>query len=380
MVRKRKNQDSRASFLWLVCWLAAFHPNCARCCPDDSCKYAWEDCPASKGCSSCNFGDAPTGAFEAGLNAVAPDPVQAPGDPPGGTIAFVPSSTGAFVVSAIPARDVVHVVHLEATSWDEDPLTIRTIGNVAFAQGENPGRVVASHAGRVHVVLRHGGAIAAIDAATATLVARTTACAEPHGLAYDPSSDVLHAACASGEILTLSAATNQEVKHQFVIGGLEDIALAKDSLVASTRTRVIRIGADGSLVQNEAKGSIVRGVSGDVMLAFTNEKTAFATLTGEGAVGPWMAVRSTPSAASDLDVGSNGTVGVIAGGEAFILASGAAEFEPAGAPGIARAIAIGTITTGGIERRVVAVQTDEPRMLVFLGAGNPPVVLGIEPM
>lgn len=384
----RRRPDARWNTLWLVCLLAAFHPNCARCCPQGldgcSCKYAWEDCPASNnGCSSCSSTKATTGSvgFEAGTNnAQALEPSQ---DQPGGTIAFVPSPTGAFVVSSV--TDSIHVVHVEATTWDEDPLTLRTIGDIALTPGDEPGRIVASQTGRAHAVLRRGGAVVAIDPSAPKIVDRTKTCAEPHGLAYDAAKELVYVACTSGEIITLGAADTHEVSHRFVDSGLEDIAVGRDAIVAATRNKILRIAADGTLEGHEARGTIgaLRSTSGDVALAFTNDNASFATVTSEGSIGPFMAVRPTSHVTSDLDVAPDATVGIVSDGDAFLLRRGEAAFTPVGAPGIARAIAIGEIATPNsanhiVKRRVIAVRTDAPRMIVFFDMANPPVMLGFE--
>ena len=392
----RKRSDRKRSYLWLICYLAAFHPNCTRCCKENgSCKYAWEDCPASS-CNSCKFGstiestdffEAGAGGFhalEAGSLQSQPIALEAKtvADPPGGTIAFVQSSSGTFVVAAVPASDSVHIVRIEAAKWDEDPLTLRTIGDVALSRGDEPGRVIADAAGRAHVILRRGGAIVTIDPVSSAVVDRRRVCAAPHGLAYDRTKELLHVACSSGEILTLSAETSQEVKHQFVDRGLEDIAVSGDFVVASTRTRLIAVSPDGSLAAHETRSSLgaLRSSPTSITLAFTNDKTAFATLTSEGTIGPWMAVRDAATAVSDLDVASDGTVAIVAGGDAFLLSSGSPAFVPLGVPGIARAVALGEITTGDTRRRVIVVQTDSPRLLVFFTVPITPSAVTFEPL
>ena len=55
-------------------------------------------------------------------------------------------------------------------------------------------------ADRAHVALRRGGALVSIDPATGTILERRAVCAAPRGIAYDPGSDLLHVACADGQL------------------------------------------------------------------------------------------------------------------------------------------------------------------------------------
>lgn len=348
----------RSSFrpwLWIICILAAFHPNCTRCCPSGSygcsCKYAWESCPSS-GCGSCNSCStvketSDSGAafnFDDGGSTMAA-PIAPVVDRPGGTIAFA----GEYVIASIPTKDLAHVVRVEANALDEDPLTVRTMGDVALGKDVEPGRTIAD-ASRARIALRRGGAIATVDLPSLA-VEKTRVCAAPRGLAL--ANDMLHIGCASGELLTLSASTNQEIKHRFLEPDLQDVALFGESIVASTKTAILVVDPDGKVTPREGSGS-------------PRNATAFVSL----------AHLDVPIA--DLDVASDGALVVISDGDAWVQTSGAVDLVRVGAPGIARAAATGTITTGEIKRRVVAVQTDT--LLVFYSLSRTPDVLAIEPL
>jgi len=177
----------RRQLLYFACFLAAFHPNCQRCCPTDSyggctCRWAWEQCPARM--DSCGTSSSSTKLFDAPGNVdgsadFSPTPVLDASahaqsqnatlqglETIGATCAFV----GNDLVTSVPETSTVRVLHVESTAWDEDPFTVRDVGSLIF-QGEEPGRVVAGK-DVAYVALRRGGAVAAIDAKSASLVRR----------------------------------------------------------------------------------------------------------------------------------------------------------------------------------------------------------------
>jgi hypothetical protein len=147
-------------------------------------------------------------------------------DPPpaisGGTLRIL--KDGNTAVAADPDRDRVYVVDL----------TTRTVTSTIMLQkGDEPGRVVADAAGRVHVALRRGGALATIDPTKGTLLDRRNVCGAPRGVAYDPSGDVLHVACADGELVTLPAAGGAVMKSRFIDTDLRDVIVSGDKLLVT---------------------------------------------------------------------------------------------------------------------------------------------------
>jgi len=122
---------------------------------------------------------------------------QADAPPPlsGGTLLLTEDHT--LAIAADPDRDQVYVVTLA----DQKVLTI------PLSKHDEPGRVVADAAGRAHVVLRGGGAIATIDIATGTLLSRRAVCAAPRGIAFDVTGDGrLLVACEGGEVVSVGTA------------------------------------------------------------------------------------------------------------------------------------------------------------------------------
>jgi hypothetical protein len=113
----------------------------------------------------------------------------------GGTLRIMPD--GVTAIAADPDRDQVYVVDLAN----------RTVSfTVALQKGDEPGRVEIDGAGRAHVALRHGGALVTIAPTTGMILARRDVCAAPRGIAYDASSDLLHIACADGQLVSIQAA------------------------------------------------------------------------------------------------------------------------------------------------------------------------------
>ena len=126
--------------------------------------------------------------------------VQAPTAPPavvGGSVRIVKSQNKAFAIVSDQDEDAVDVIELGASPT--------LVGKVQLQPGDLPNRIVADAGGLAHVVLRGGGAIATIDPVSASLVMRRDVCPAPRGIDYDPSTDNLYVACATGELVTLAS-------------------------------------------------------------------------------------------------------------------------------------------------------------------------------
>ena len=119
----------------------------------------------------------------------------------GGTLLMIAGGTTAF--AADPDRDQAYFVDLD---------TAVVKSTVALSAGDEPGRAVEDAAGKVHLVLRGGGAVAIIDPATSTVTERKAVCAAPRGIAYDAANDRVHVACAGGELVSLPAAGGDAVR------------------------------------------------------------------------------------------------------------------------------------------------------------------------
>jgi hypothetical protein len=156
----------------------------------------------------------------------------------GGTLRVL--SDGTTAVAADPDRDRVYVVDLPSR-------TLRA--TIMLEAGDEPGRVIEDGAGRVHVALRHGGAVATIDPVAGTLAYRRGACAAPRGLAYDPALDVVVVACRDGELVSLPAAGGTAVRSLLLDQDLRDVIVSGGGLLVSRfrSAELLTIAADGTV-------------------------------------------------------------------------------------------------------------------------------------
>ena len=148
---------------------------------------------------------------------------------------------GRTAVAADSDRDQVYVVDL---------LAAKLTSVIVLTPGDEPGRVVEDGAGLVHVALRSGGAVATIDPKTGTLLARRALCAAPRGLAVDAASQVLHVACAGGELVSIDAAPTTETPTRtlYLDRDLRDVVVKGDQLLVSTfrSSQVLVVSSDGA--------------------------------------------------------------------------------------------------------------------------------------
>jgi hypothetical protein len=214
--------------------------------------------------------------------AVPPPPIS------GGTL--LATHDGTRVIAADPERDSVYVVNL-ATSAVES--------TIALTAGDEPGRLVEDGAGRVHVALRSGGALATIDPAKGTILERRAVCAAPRGVAYDSATDLVWVACATGELVGLPAAGGPAA-HTFAIErDLRDVIVGNGSLsVTKFRSaEVLRITSGGAIARRDALPSpqpsflphvawrTVAGPSGTVIAVHQAESTTSVQTQVQGGYG-----------------------------------------------------------------------------------------------
>ena len=170
----------------------------------------------------------------------------------GGTLAVL--SDGQTVVAADPDRDQVYVVDLVAR---------QVTATIVLNGGDEPGRVIADPAGRVHVALRHGGAVVTIDPVVGTVTQRRQVCAAPRGLAHDPATDLIHVACAGGELVSLPAAGGGAVRRLQLDSDLRDIVVEGNLLRISRfrSTEILTVDASGSVTRRISPGDFRDGMA-----------------------------------------------------------------------------------------------------------------------
>ncbi|MBC8132803.1 MAG: c-type cytochrome [Deltaproteobacteria bacterium] len=196
----------------------------------------------------------PTGATCTGLEPVGGDPVPAsvaqlvvgatqvqkvasPGVS-GGTLLVLPD--GRTAVAADPDRDQVYVVDLSSH---------RLSATLVLNRNDQPGRVVSDPSGRVHVVLRGGGALVTIDPTAGVISQRRQICAAPRGLAHDAAMDLIHVVCAGGELISLSAGGGPAVRTLKLDRDLRDVVIDRDHLRVSRfrSAEIIAVAANGTV-------------------------------------------------------------------------------------------------------------------------------------
>ncbi|HVZ73949.1 MAG TPA: cytochrome-c peroxidase [Polyangia bacterium] len=161
----------------------------------------------------------------------------------GGTLRVL--SDGHTAVAADSDRDQVYIVDLKAN---------KLLNTIALQPGDEPGRVVEDAAGRVHVALRGGGAVATIDPTRATILARRALCAAPRGLAVDAKTDTLHVACTGGELVSIATepTTTTPSRVLELDRDLRDVVVKGDKLAVSRfrSANVLIVNADGKPESN----------------------------------------------------------------------------------------------------------------------------------
>jgi hypothetical protein len=153
--------------------------------------------------------------------AVPPPPIS------GGTIAV--TRDGDTVVVADPDRDQVQLVSVVGR-----PTLLAT---TKLAAATRPERVAVDDEQRVHVVLRGTGEVATFSLPTLEPVSRAPACREPRGIAWDRRLRRLHVACATGELVTMSADGTGAPEVRTIADDLRDVVVTANGIRVSTFRR-----------------------------------------------------------------------------------------------------------------------------------------------
>jgi hypothetical protein len=173
----------------------------------------------------------------------------------GGTLLTILTQDGAsLALASDPDEDVIRVVSLDQNT---------ELGKVALQAGDEPGRLVADGAGRVHVVLRRGGAIASLDVNKngATLAQRRNVCSAPRGIDWDSATDSLWVACATGEVHQLAAAGGAPVYTTKLDQDLRDVVVSGKTLYISKFRAATVLQFDlTTLAQSTSYTPVVQGV------------------------------------------------------------------------------------------------------------------------
>ncbi len=165
----------------------------------------------------------------------------------GGTMMI--SADGARAVVADPDRD--RIVTMDLASGI-------ALQELALDPGDEPGRLVEDAQGFVHVALRRGGAVITLDA-TGKQVNKRFACTEPRGIAFDSTQNLLHVACAGGELVSFGEG-NAPVRSLRLERDLRDVIVQGANLVVTKfRTaEILTIDAGGNIVNRAFPPSVRR--------------------------------------------------------------------------------------------------------------------------
>jgi cytochrome c len=161
----------------------------------------------------------------------------------GGTL--LATKDGTLLVASDPDRDQVYFVDIASHAL---------LHTRQLAPGDEPGRLVEDAAGRVHVVLRGGHAIASMTRDEQSPIARREVCDLPRGLAYDGVRDVLHVACAEGKLISMGAAFNGPIARSVDIGrDARDVIARGDELFVThfRSSELLTLDASGDTMQRQ---------------------------------------------------------------------------------------------------------------------------------
>ncbi|WP_437635937.1 c-type cytochrome [Sorangium sp. So ce854] len=227
-------------------WLAALVAAAIAGCQDDAESiYYGSLTGSSASAGGFSTGGTSTGGFGAGGGGFVEDlpPEVSPVPPPpisGGTLLV--TADKALAVAADPDRDRVSLVDLVTGEVEPD---------LALRAGDEPGRVIEGAPGTAHVALRGGGAVVTIDLATREMHRRPV-CPAPRGLAYDAEADLLHVACAGGELVTLSSDLEAPpVRALRLDRDLRDVVVEGDALLVSRfrSPELLVVAQDGAVIE-----------------------------------------------------------------------------------------------------------------------------------
>jgi len=156
----------------------------------------------------------------------------------GGTLSV--TADGAFAIVADPDRDRISIVELASR---------RVAHTIELSPGDEPGRSVEDDQKHVHVALRRSGEVIDLDPQTGSILARRAVCKAPRGLGFEPSTGLLHVACAEGKLVSLPAAGGAAVRTLSLGADLRDV-LVRGSELWVTRFKsaeVLRVSSTGAL-------------------------------------------------------------------------------------------------------------------------------------
>lgn len=170
----------------------------------------------------------------------APAPIQ------GGTLLI--TRAGRAVVSD-PDRDRLLIVDLAGS---------QILATLALDESSEPGRAVEDEAGQVHVVLRRAGQLATVDMKQNQVTQRVDVCSMPQSVAFEPSTRLLHVACADGQLVSLPSGGGEVTRRVRVDSDLRDV-MVRDGRLLVTRFKaaeLLELDGEGGVVSRRRPAQV----------------------------------------------------------------------------------------------------------------------------
>jgi hypothetical protein len=143
-----------------------------------------------------------------------------------------------------PDRDRVYVVDLVGH---------RRSAVIALEPGAEPGRLIEDSDGRVHLALRGAGAVLTIDPRDGKTLARRSLCLAPRGLAFDGATQLLHVACAGGELVSIAPLAEKPSRTLQLDRDLRDVLVQGSRLLVTTFRKAELLVVDASGVVERSR-------------------------------------------------------------------------------------------------------------------------------
>jgi hypothetical protein len=193
------------------------------------------------GVAACTTASSPPESGGEVVNPPPPPPVAASTPPPisGGTLLLLRDQKTA--VASDPDRDRIYVVDLVGR---------RRSAVLPLEGGAEPGRLVEDSDGRVHVALRGAGAVLTLDPRDGKTLARRELCPAPRGLAFEAPTQLLHVACAGGELLSIAPMAAAPTRSLALDRDLRDVLVSGNKLLVTTfRKSELLVVSDTGVVE-----------------------------------------------------------------------------------------------------------------------------------
>ena len=138
------------------------------------------------------------------------------------------------------------------------------IHQAKFAAGSGPFRIALGADGHAWVLLREAGAVVDLDVEPGSALGtsrKTSVCDEPRGLAFDPATKAVKIACASGELITISASGSKSTV--VVEPDLRDVVVAAGNTFVTTfrSAELLQLNDEGAVIKRVSAAGASNGAA-----------------------------------------------------------------------------------------------------------------------